>query len=240
MATLPGQPHRPSSGSRPSGGGPSGASTSGGDTSGGDTSGGGDPRTDQELIRDYQVGDAQSFVQLLERYRLEVFHFLIRFVGNRAAAEDIFQDTFLQIHLAIDSFDTDRPFKPWLFTIAANKARDYLRRNRRPAAQAAHSLDDGGPGEGPGLIDIMDGELPLPPTVAEERETGELVRQVVDGMPDHLREILILAYFQQLPYKEIAAALDIPLGTVKSRLHAAVGTFAQAWKQAYGGEEAEE
>ncbi len=195
-------------------------------------------RTDGQLIAAYQSGDEGAFVELVERYHLELFHFLARFLNNRAAAEDVFQDTFLQIHLSVDSFDTGRSFKPWLFTIAANKARDYLRRVRKPAGALALPLEVETE-KGGGLIDLMDADLPLPENVAHDNETASRVRQVVGSLPDHLREILLLAYFEQIPYKDIAAELGIPLGTVKSRLHAAVGSFAAAWKAQHSEVDAE-
>jgi RNA polymerase sigma-70 factor (ECF subfamily) len=192
-----------------------------------------DRLTDPQLVVLYRRGLEKAFVVLLERYRQELFHFLIRFLGNRAAAEDIFHETFLQIHLSIDTFDTSRTFKPWLFTIAANKARDYLRRNSRDRATAALSAPVDDQEDGRQFIDLMDADLPLPSDQSEQQEVRELVKQVVDSLPEHLKEILVLAYFNQQPYKDIARMLGIPLGTVKSRLHAAVGTFAQEWKRRY-------
>ncbi len=189
--------------------------------------------TDQELARAYQAGREEAFVALIDRYKIELFHFLIRFVGNRAAAEDIFQEAFLQIHLSIDSFDGERPFKPWLFTIAANKARDHLRRVQRKGGQTTTTLDDGSE-QGRSVLDLMDSEIPLPDARATQEETRQRVQEIVAQLPEHLREILMLAYFHQIPYKDIARELGIPLGTVKSRLHAAVGTFAQAWKDRFG------
>src|SRR5580698_3869871 len=92
-------------------------------------------RTDEELFAAYRRGDRASFQQLVERYQRELFHFLVRFLGDRAAAEDIFQETFLQIHQSAQDFDAQRRFRPWLFTIAANKARDLMRSNaRRPTS----------------------------------------------------------------------------------------------------------
>lgn len=188
--------------------------------------------SDEKLIDGYRKGQDELFAVLVRRYRQELFHFLIRFTGNRAAAEDVFQDTFLQIHQSIGTFLTDKRFKPWLFTIAANKARDHLRRNRRrAAAQLSAPIQPGGDEQ---FLDLMQADLPLPPNEAARLETAERVRQIVDEMPDPLREVLLLAYFQQLPYKDIAEMLGIPLGTVKSRLHTAVGTFAQTWKQRMG------
>src|SRR5271170_6490263 len=86
-------------------------------------------RSDEQLMAAYRGGDRDSFVELVKRYERELFHFLARFLGDRTAAEDIFQETFLQVHQSAGTFDADRRFRPWLFTIAANKARDLIRSN---------------------------------------------------------------------------------------------------------------
>ena len=184
--------------------------------------------SDEQLIDRYRVGETQAFEALIQRYRQELFHFLIRFAGNRAAAEDVFQETFLQVHLSIETFDTSRRFKPWLFTIAANKARDYLRRMARH--HAAPLSAPVGEADGQTFADFLEADLPQPGDAMEDAEMADRVRQAVEQMPDHLREILLLSYFQKFSYNQIAEVLGIPLGTVKSRLHAAVGTFAQKWK----------
>mgnify|MGYP001092674931 CR=1 FL=1 len=197
--------------------------------------------SDETLVESYRSGQGsvagQAFATLVDRYAQELFHFLVRFVGNRATAEELFQEVFLQVHLSIDSFDVERRFKPWLFTIAANKARDYLRRNNRRQATPLSALtaDE----EGQGYLDLLEIDLPLPDEVSDRNELRELVREVVQTMPDHLREVLLMAYFHRFAYKEIAQMLDIPLGTVKSRLHAAVACFAEAWKARFPEEEKE-
>ncbi len=188
--------------------------------------------SDESLLAAYRQGDKQSFATLVTRYQRELFHFLVRFLGNRAAAEDVFQEAFLQVHQSADAFDLQRRFKPWLFTIAANKARDLIRAQaRRPTnpLQAAIAPGDEDGGE---FIDLMKSAVELPDEPMSRNEMEEKVQGVVAGMPDHLREILILSYFNTFPYKQIADILDIPLGTVKSRLHAAVATFAEKWKAA--------
>ena len=192
-------------------------------------------RTDEQLLVDYRGGRVEAFEALVRRYRPELLPFLIRFAGGRAAGEDLFQETFLQVHLSADTFDASKRFKPWLFTIGANKARDYLRKNKRQRALPLSATVGGasGGGEGTAYVDLMEADVPLPDLAASDSEARELVRQVVDELPDHLKEVLLLAYFQQLAYKEVAEVLGIPLGTVKSRLHAAVGTFAQVWKARY-------
>jgi RNA polymerase sigma-70 factor (ECF subfamily) len=188
--------------------------------------------TDEQLLFEYRHGDRASFAKLVARYERELFHFLVRFLGDRAAAEDVFQETFLQVHQSADQFDTQRRFRPWLFTIAANKARDLIRSQaRRPAnpLQASINPSDEESGE---YIDLMQSIESLPEESMQRRELQQLVQKTVMGMPDHLREILLLSYFHQFPYKQISDILDIPLGTVKSRLHAAVAHFADRWKSA--------
>ncbi len=189
--------------------------------------------SDEQLFMLYRSGRLEAFEELVRRFKPDLFPFLMRYSGNRAAAEDLFQESFLQVHLSADMFDVTKRFKPWLFTIAANKARDFLRKNKRQRAMTlSASIGDGGD-EQASYIDLLEAELPLPVESAERHERRELVRDVVDALPDHLREILILAYFNQMAYKEIAEILEIPLGTVKSRLHAAVGSFAQLWKMKF-------
>ncbi|CAN5577403.1 RNA polymerase sigma factor [soil metagenome] len=188
-----------------------------------------DSRTDEQLLAGYRDGDRESFALLVKRYQRELYHFLVRFMGDRVMADDVFQETFLQVHQSAAQFDSARRFRPWLFTIAANKARDMIRsNNRRPttALQAAISPTEESGGE---FIDLLQSAENLPGDSMEKRELQQKVQQTVQGMPEHLREILLLSYFHQFPYKQIGDILDIPLGTVKSRLHAAVAHFADQW-----------
>ncbi|HWB54887.1 MAG TPA: sigma-70 family RNA polymerase sigma factor [Tepidisphaeraceae bacterium] len=189
------------------------------------------PASDEQLLANYRKGDRASFAQLVERYQRELFHFLVRFLGDRAAAEDVFQETFLQVHQSANQFDPDRRFRPWLFTIAANKARDLLRSQaRRPTTplQAAINSNDESSGQ---FIDLMSASVEMPSEPLEKAELQAKVRQAVMNLPENLREILLLSYFHQFPYKQISDILHIPLGTVKSRLHAAVAQFSERWKQ---------
>jgi RNA polymerase sigma-70 factor, ECF subfamily len=189
--------------------------------------------TDEQLLTDYRQGDKASFARLMERYQRELYHFLVRFLGDRAAAEDIFQETFLQVHQSAAAFDTSRRFRPWLFTIAANKARDLIRSQaRRPTnpLQASINADE----ESGEFIDLMQAASALPDEPMQREELQNQVQRTVQSMPEHLREILLLSYFHQFPYKQIGDILDIPLGTVKSRLHAAVAYFADRWRTNHG------
>lgn len=186
-------------------------------------------RSDESLLASYIEGDREAFAELVERYRSELHGFLARFLGSGAAADDVFQETFLQVHLSAPTFDRERVFKPWLFTIAANKARDWHRRQKR---RRAASLDApvGGDPDGARMIDLMEAGAEAPSAAMESVETRDRVKGVVDGMPAIYREVLQLNYFQKMSYQQISEVLGVPLGTVKSRLHAAVATFAEAWK----------
>lgn len=185
--------------------------------------------TDEQLLARHRSGVPGAIDQLVRRYSDDVFGFLFRFVRSSAAAEDLVQETFLQVHLSAASFDESRSFKPWLYTIAANKARDYVRsRSRRQEV----SLDAPGQSdEGPGAAESIAGVHRAPSDELAQSEEHDEVHRIVAGMPDHLRVILLMGYFQQLPYADIAEALEIPLGTVKSRLHAAVQHFSRQWQQ---------
>lgn len=185
--------------------------------------------TDEQLLTSFRSGDEQAFTQLVRRYEKRLYNYLLRFLGRPTWAEDVFQETFLQVYISVASFDPNRRFRPWLYTIATNKARDYLRSSaRRHAIHLTNLDDDTGSSQ---LWDQLMTEETTAYDILDLKEQKELVRKVVEQLPDHLRQILILAYFEQLSYKEMADILEIPLGTVKSRLHAAVANFTKRYNE---------
>ena len=190
-----------------------------------------DNRSDEELLSAHIDGDSGAYPILMDRYKNDLLHFLIRFVGSTAAAEDVFQEAFLQVHISAETFDLSRRFKPWLFTIAANKGRDWHRKHSKRTMMSL-SQDVGGEGEGARFVDLLEGDQEMPEANLLETEQANQVREAVDALPSHLREILLLSYFQQMSYVQISESLQIPLGTVKSRLHSAVAAFSNAWKSA--------
>ncbi len=184
--------------------------------------------SDEQLLLRYTRGDAEAFATLVKRYERELFGFLARFLGDSTLAEDVFQETFLQVHISADSFDVSRRLKPWLFTIAANKARDALRRRfRRPAAELDAEVTAGE--DNLHFIDLIPANIPPPSARIENREAADAVQSIVRRMPENLRVVLLLSYFHEFAYKEIAEILSVPLGTVKSRLHMGVKEFARRW-----------
>lgn len=186
-------------------------------------------RTDEELVEDYLDGESGAFRLLVDRYYDELIRFLTRMMGDHAAAEDVFQDAFLQAHQALESFDPTRRFRPWLYTIAANKARDALRKSgRRRTVSLSATVSDR---SGSSFVDLMAIDLPGPDLALEQEEQAAMVQRAINAMTPRLREILLLAYFQRLSYGQIAELSNIPVGTVKSRLHAAVASFAKRWQE---------
>ena len=189
--------------------------------------------SDESLFLLHLEGDARAFRELIDRHGDDLLRFLNRLTGDAQMAEDAFQDAFLQVHLSGNTFDSSRRFRPWLFTIAANKARDALRKKKRRSEFDLHAPLPGAASADPdrpsSFVDLL--AIKTEPVSAglDTEETDKHVQLVLDSLPEHLREILLLAYFQRLSYAQISDDLDIPLGTVKSRLHAAVASFAQRW-----------
>jgi len=185
--------------------------------------------SEEQLMAKYQARHQNAFTVLIKRYEKELYHFLVRFLGNASLAEESFQEAFLQVHISAGRFDTEKKFRPWLYTIAANKARDLLRsRAIRPTVQLTDPSQDDGHSD---LWDYLLRTDQTPGDILDEKYQKERVRKTVDQLPNRHREILILAYFNQVPYKDMAEVLDIPLGTVKSRLHAAVKNFSKLYQQ---------
>jgi len=190
-----------------------------------------DHASDEALMSAYQAGDAEAFEELVRRYLAEVHAFLARFVGDRTLAEDLCQETFLQVHLSAASFDASQRLRPWLFTIAANKARDRLRRAGRRPVQSLDGAIDAGEPDATRFVDLMVSDEATPPANVQAEEAREAVRRIIETMPPAYREVLLLSYFHNFSYEQIARIVEVPVGTVKSRLHAAVGHFAQRWKR---------
>jgi RNA polymerase sigma-70 factor (ECF subfamily) len=191
-----------------------------------------DKYTDAELLKRYREGDETAFREIVERYKNSLYSFLRRFLNRQDLVEDVFQETFLQLFASRDSFDTSRPLRPWLFTIAANKAKDALRKMQRHSSMSIGAIADSGDVSVDDVINILTSYKITPPDEVTMEETARRVREIVADMPENLRGILILAYFEQFSYKHMAEILSIPIGTVKSRLHTAVMHFTKKWNAA--------
>ena len=168
--------------------------------------------TDEQLIARVMAGEPAALQPLVERYHGPLLGYLYRLTGgDRPLAEDLVQDTFEHV-LRQASFRPGRPVKPWLYAIATHLAYDHF---RKPGAHRTTGLDD------PVAPEHAD-EAAGPEEQALAASTGRQVAQAINTLPNEYRAALVLRYYSGHSLQEISAALDIPLGTVKSRL--SVGT----------------
>jgi len=187
--------------------------------------------SDEQLLHEYRSTESATvFAELVSRYERELYNYLKRFLADATMAEDVFQTTFLQVHLKSDLFEQGRKFRPWLYTIATNQAIDAQRRNRR---HRRLSLDQGqNVGDGSGsLMEVIATRESGPYQSAESLEWAEWVREAVTTLPDPLQNAVRLVYFRGMKYREAAKVLSIPVGTVKSRLHSAISRLGQSWRE---------
>ena len=198
----------------------------------------GEKQTDAQLLQSYMNGDEDAFREIVGRYKNSLYAFLKQFHNRTDLVEDVFQETFLQLFTSRESFDLNRPLRPWLFTIAANKAKDALRKAQRTSAVAIGTISESQEMSFDEMLDSLGSDNTLPYEELERGETAARVNEVMAGMPETLREILTMAYFSKFSYKQMAEMLSIPIGTVKSRLHTAVARFAKDWKASIGSKEA--
>jgi RNA polymerase sigma-70 factor (ECF subfamily) len=193
--------------------------------------------TDAELLQSYMDGDEAAFREIVDRYKNSLFAFLKQFLNRTDLVEDVFQETFLQLFTSRESFDPSRPLRPWLFTIAANKAKDALRKAQRASAVPIGTISDSQEMSFDEMLDSLSSDNTMPYDELARNETAARVNDVMAQMPESLREILTMAYFSKFSYKQMADMLSIPIGTVKSRLHTAVARFARDWKASVGSKE---
>jgi RNA polymerase sigma-70 factor, ECF subfamily len=196
--------------------------------------------TDEELLAAYRQAAAKgqlaygrpAFAELVHRYERELYNYLRRYLGDSVLAEDAFQGTFLQVHLKCDQYEEGRKVRPWLYTIATNQAIDTQRRNKRHrmvSLDRRNVQEDDDLGT---LVDLLVSKEVGPEAQMEADERRDWIRQAVSKLPPTLLSAVTLIYYQGLKYREAAEILDVPVGTVKSRLHAAVLKLHEAWNHA--------
>lgn len=167
------------------------------------------------IIADAQRGDPAALSALVDQYSDRLFGFFFRMAGHRTEAEDLMQEVFLRVVRMIGSYKDEGRFEPWLFRIAANLARDRIRRIRRSPARMTAAGDDP---EGDPLSEIA-GEAERPDHPLERSEDVERLNAALEQLPDGEREVIMLRHFSQLSFKAIAELLSVPLGTALARSH---------------------
>jgi RNA polymerase sigma-70 factor (ECF subfamily) len=191
---------------------------------------GGSGPSDEDLLRRFRVeDDSMAFEALVRRYEQELFSYLRRYCGSSEMAEDVFQATFLQVYLKRENFEDGRRFRPWLYTIATNQAIDAQRRNRRHRMVSIDQRGTDGSDVG-ALVEMLSGRDQTADQQMADAEAKAWVRAAVADLPESLRGAVLLVYNQGMKYREAADVLGIPVGTVKSRLHAALLKLNESWQ----------
>ncbi len=171
--------------------------------------------TDEELIARFQEGDEQAYTELVNRYRDKLMTFVYRFVNDMEQAEDIIQDTMLKLYTHKHYYRNIAKFSTWIYTIAGNLAKTELRKRKN---RKVTNISQMGPED-------LDYELPsvAPETdeVVQSEYIEKKIQAAIQNLPLHFRTVTILRDIQELSYEEISKIVEVPLGTVKSRINRA-------------------
>ena len=181
------------------------------------------PDPDAALLLAFQRGDASAFRTLYERHARAMVAFCHHFVRDNARAEELAQDVFVKLYRAADRYQPSARFKTFLYRIASNHCLNELRRGEYGAREAA-----AGPDRSPADPDALPGSEAGPDASAEARKLETAVRALLDRLPDSQRTAFVLARFEGLSYDEIAVVLETSVSAVKSLVHRATVTAAEA------------
>jgi len=184
-------------------------------------------KTDKSLLDAHRQGDATAFGELVRRHGDSLLGYLIRMSGSRERAEDLFQETFKRVHEKAHTFRGPQ-FKGWLFRIATRIVFDGARRGERLKVVSLNQPADcpGEDGEPLEAVAVADNSC-NPTEQAVRAERTEQVRRAIGSLPARQRAALVLAYYQQLTYREVATALGCSEGTVKTQMYRALRTLAR-------------
>jgi RNA polymerase sigma-70 factor (ECF subfamily) len=169
--------------------------------------------TDEELMKRFQDGEVECFDELVRRYKNQLLNFIFRFIGDKEVAEDLLQETFLRLFRKKHYYREIAKFSTWIYTIAGNLAKSELRRRKRRTIFSIHNYGD------------EDKEFEIPDTSSDPFQNTQTdfalaeIQKAIDELPLHFKEVILMRDVQELSYEEIAQGLNIPLGTVKSRVN---------------------
>ena len=178
--------------------------------------------SDEKLIALFQSGDINAYNELVERYKERLFNFVLRYFNNKEQAEDVVQDTLIKLYTHASYYKNVAKFSTWIFTIAKNNALTELRKNKRKRTESLWT-EDGNP------LDINSKEQSLDQKTHNEFAINQLNR-FLDEIPENFRMAVVLRDFQELSYDEISKILEIPIGTIKSRINRGRSQLAEKMK----------
>tara|TARA_B100000287_G_scaffold108557_1_gene100856 strand:- start:273 stop:854 length:582 start_codon:yes stop_codon:yes gene_type:complete len=171
--------------------------------------------TDEELMKRFQNGDENAYIELVNRYRDKILNFIFNYIGDFEISEDIVQDTMIKLYQKKQYYKEIAKFSTWLYTIAKNLANTELRKKKqRKTTILSHiSRDDKQfdiPADQPGTHQEVESEI-----------TGKIIRDAIDQLTDKFKTVILLRDIQELSYEEISSIVGVPIGTIKSRINRA-------------------
>ncbi len=169
--------------------------------------------TDEDLIERFQNGDLYAFDLIVKRYKNQLLNFIFRFLGNTEESEDLVQETFLRVYRNRTAYQRVAKFSTWIYTIAGNLAKTELRKRKRRRFFSISEL-----GYNDKDYDISD-DAYNPERDVDSRMKEEIIHEQIMVLSPKFREVILLRDVQQLSYEEISKIVNIPLGTVKSRVN---------------------
>jgi len=172
--------------------------------------------TDEQLMEALDAGDDQALAELVERYQNDIFRFCLHYLKNIELAKEMAQETFLRIYTARARFEVSRKFKPWMLCIARNLCLNELKRRKMVHMETLEEYASSAREESGEILRTPE-DSPYELLLTQERHRYLL--EVLDGLPEESREIVVLRYFQKLSAREIADIVDSTEGAVRTRLH---------------------
>ena len=166
-------------------------------------------------IKQIKKGDQNAFAEVVELYKDKIYHLCYRMLGNAHEAEDIAQEAFLRVYINIHSFDINKKFSTWLYRIATNLSIDRIRKKKPDYYLDAEVAGT----DGLTLYSQVSSDIAMPEKEVEAMELQEIIQKEILKLPDKYRSVIVLRYIEDLSLQEISEVLDIPVGTVKTRIH---------------------
>lgn len=180
-----------------------------------------DPRSDAELMTALQEGDADAFSVLYRRHIKGLLNFFWRLSWDKALAEDLTHDTILRVYRMAHQWEERAKFTTFLYRVARNLWIDHVR--SAPVRKRRGSLDAPVGEDGASFVDLLESGVEAPGARMESGEREREIMEAVARLPEEQRIVFVLTQLQDMRYQDVAEILDVPLGTVKSRMHAAIG-----------------